>query len=327
MIRRPWQDFANVRSETFVRDLIPAAQPVSPDALIEMESISNPAIVTCLAYAQDELIYNDKNQIIAVDSETYASTPRERRVNKFGLAYKRDAKFLLHKTLATIVTDAADHLYKTYGLRTVLYDGLRTVDSAFKIYNLATDADLASGILALPGQSAHNKGLAVDSMMIDENGCEIEMGGHFDHLDMSTNMRHYKGNKISEEAKKNRLIREASFLRSAFSQNLLIAPLRNEFWDDRLPENREDLWRVLDSAARCIGLQYSVENKESWNYADFLKNWQKTFAGHEDKLKKIIGHAMPPVEEKPEFYHGNYQPIYDRELLESGKNLTSDLDS
>lgn len=314
MTRRPWQDFANVRSETFVRDLLPAAQPVAPDALVDMAIFNNPSIVICLAYAQDELVYNDRNQITAVSREIYAATTRNERVNKFGLAYRRDAKFLLHKTLADIVVGAADHLYQTYGWRTVVYDGLRTVDGAFNIYNLATNADLASGILAMPGQSAHNKGLAVDSMMIDENDCEIEMGGHFDHLDMSTNMRHYKGDKISEEAQKNRIIREAAFLRSAFSQNLLIAPLRNEFWDDRLPENREDLWRVLDSAARCIGIEYSIENKTSWNYQDFLTNWQKVFSGHEDKLMETIGCTMPPLEEKPEFYHGNYHPIYDSQL-------------
>ncbi len=314
MNRKPWEEFTGKLSHTFVRGLVDDASHVAPDELVDMAIYNNPALVICLAYAQDELIYNDKNQIIAIDSESYALTRREQRVNKFGQAYKRGSKFLLHKTLADIVVGAADYLYQTYGWRTVLYDGLRTVDGAFRIYNLASDEDLASGILAMPAKSAHNKGLAVDSMMIDAEGCEIEMGGHFDHLDMSTNMRHYNGDRISQTAKKNRLIREAAFLRSAFSQGLLIAPLRNEFWDDRLPENREDLWRVLDSAARCIGLEYKAENKESWDYADFLKNWQRIFAEHEEKLKETIGYSIPPLTEKPEFYHGNYHPIYDADL-------------
>jgi hypothetical protein len=189
------------------------------------------------------------------------------------------------------------------------------VDGAFRLYNFATDADIEAKLLAMPGQSAHNKGLAVDSMMVDENDVEIDMGGHFDHLDMSTNMRYYSGNKISETAKKNRLIREAAFLRGAFANGLLIAPLRGEFWDDRLPENREDLWRVLDSAARVIGLKYTIENKENWNYFDFLENWLRVFKGHEQKLEVTIGCAMPPLTEKPEFYHGNYHPIYDIELI------------
>ncbi|MEQ1789079.1 MAG: hypothetical protein ABL857_01415 [Rickettsiales bacterium] len=320
--RRPWQNFKNIRSTSFVRGLVANADNVAPDDLVDMASSNNKSIIIFLAYAQDEYIYNDKNQIVIANSESYTLTSREQRINKFGLAYRRDAKFWLHKTLANIVIGAANHLYKTHGWRTVLYDGLRTVDGAFALYNFATDADMAAKLLAMPGQSAHNKGLAVDSMMIDGDGCEIEMGGHFDHLDMSTNMRHYTGDKISQEAKKNRIIREAAFLRSAFSQNLLIAPLRNEFWDDRLPENHEDLWRVLDSAARCIGLEYYVENKENWNYSDFLANWQRVFAGYEEKLAEAIGYAMPPLTEKAEFYHGNYHPIYDCYLRASDKNLT-----
>lgn len=312
--RRPWQDFVNVRSQTFVRGLVADASDVLPAELVDMASYNNPSLIICLAYAQEELIYNEKNQVIAVDKQTYAIATREQRVNKFGLAYKQNTKFWLHKTLADIVVGAADYLYKTHGWRTVLYDGLRTVNGAFALYNFATDADLASNILAMPGQSAHNKGLAIDSMVIDKNDCEIEMGGHLDHLDMSTNMRHYNGDKISQTAKKNRLIREAAFLRSAFSQNLLIAPLRNEFWDDRLPENREDLWRIIDSVARCIGIEYSVENKENWGYSDFLNNWQRIFAGHEKKLTETIGYTMPPLTEKLEFYHGNYHPIYDINL-------------
>lgn len=324
--RRPWEEFANIRSTSFVRELVADAGNILPSELVDMSACCKKRGVTiimaCPAYAQEELVYNKANQVIAVDSETYARTERGRRVNKFGLAYRRDAKLLLHKTLADIVVGAADYLYQTYNWRTVLYDGLRTVDGAFALYNFAGDDDLEAKLLAMPGQSAHNKGLAVDSMMVDKNGCEIEMGGHFDHLDMSTNGRYYTGNAISPIAKNNRLIREAAFLRAAFSQGFLIAPLRSEFWDDRFPENRGDLWRVLDSAARCIGMKYSVENKENWDYADFLGNWQKIFSGYENKLEEIIGHAMPPLMEKPEFYHGNYHPLYDSYLCSSGKNMT-----
>ncbi len=316
MTRRPWEDFVNARSQAS------GAADIPPADLVDMEAMNHPSLIICLAYAQEELIYDAQNKIIKVDSKTYSVTHRNERVNKFGLAYRPDASFWLHKTLASIIVGAAEHLHKTYGWRTVLYDGLRTVEGAFALYNFATDDDLAANLLAMPGKSAHNKGLAVDSMMVDENGFEIEMGGHFDHLDMSTNGRAYNGDKISETAKKNRIIREAAFLRSAFSQNLLIAPLRNEFWDDRLPENHEDLWRVLDSAARCIGLEYEAPDKEKWNYSDFLANWKKIFTGHEKNLEGIIGHAMPPLIEKPEFYHGNYHPIYDTALKESGKNLT-----
>lgn len=347
MNRKSWSAFTGITSQSFVGDLVPEARAVAPADLMDMaeyrrgERISScggkDPILVRLAYAQDEWIYDDDGNIITADTATYARATREQRVNKFGLAYRRDAKFLLHKTLADIVVGAAIHLYQTQGWTTVLYDGLRTVNGAYNLYLKAEDSDTESGLLSLPGQSAHNKGLACDSMMMDVGGKEIDMGAHFDHLDMALNSRLYDGDAISTVAKKNRLIREAAFLRSAFAQGLLVAPLRNEFWDDRLPENREDLWRVIDSAARCIGISLlSPEDEimrkkdraafaqkwERWSYTDFLAHWQKTFSGHEIALQETLGTTMPPPAEKPEFYHGNYNHIYDEQLKASGKQLT-----
>ncbi len=340
MAKRPWDDFSSVR-------LAPHARAVEPAELVDMADYRKAErmeacngcdpIRIVLAYAQDELIYDGGDNPVPVSVAEYGVTPRERRLNKFGLAYRRAAKFYLHRTLADIVIGAAIRLYKTQGWTTVLYDGLRTMEGAYKLYCFASDDDIKNGLLALPGQSAHNKGLAVDSMM-EQNGRELDMGGHFDHLDMSTNIRTYNGARITEEAKKNRLIREAAFLYSAFTQGLLVAPLRNEFWDDRLPENREDLWRVLDSAARCLGITLLSEDDEilrkanrpafyakweSWDYARFLAEWKKTFAGREATLSELLGVSHPPLTEKPEFYHGNYHPIYDRDLKDYGKNLTT----
>jgi D-alanyl-D-alanine dipeptidase len=343
MVKRPWSDFTAVRSETSVH----GARDVHSDDLVAMKDYRRAQrIEACggvdpinvlLAYAQDELIYSPSGEIIRVDAKTYAQTPRAGRLNVFGLAYRRDAQFWLHRILADIVVGAAIHLYQTQRWRMVLYDGLRTVEGAYKLYQLATDEDIEAGLLALPGYSAHNKGLAVDSMMVDAHGHEVAMGGHFDHLDMETNSRAYTGDKINPNAKQNRLIREAAFLRTALTQGLLIAPLRSEFWDDRLPENRADLWRVLDSAARVMGITYYTpedaalrkanralwqEKWERWSYQDFLQKWQECFRGREGELEDLLGTAMPPPNEKPEFYHGNFHPIYDRDLRASGKHLT-----
>ncbi len=350
MTKRRWNEFEKVTSNSFVPDLVECAAHIPSDDLVEMDHYrkqermaacgGHDPIRTLLAYAQDELIYDAKGQPMAVDEAQYAATPRGERVNVFGLAYRHDAVFKMHKTLADIVVGAAIHLYQTQGWTTVLYDGLRTVEGAYNLYQLATEDDIASGLLAMPGQSAHNKGMAVDSMMIDSDGKEVEMGGHFDHLNMETNSRAYTGDKISELAKHNRLIREAAFLRSAFTQGLLIAPLRSEFWDDRPPENREDLWRVLDSAARCMGIdlltqedvelrkkdrQAFVNKWECWSYADFLERWQELFEGKQQQLETLFGVTMPPTREKAAFYHGNYHPIYDRDLRASNKHLTEAL--
>ena len=328
-MRKPWNAFEQCLSESAPH----GARHVSADELVAVADYKKSEriaacdgidpIEVCLAYAQDSLVYDDAGNIISAAEHIYAATPRQKLVNVFGRAYRRDATLWLHHTLADIVVGAAIYLQQTQRWRTVVYDGLRTVEGAFKLYNDATDEDLSAGLLAPPGKSAHNKGLAVDSMMVDSSGREVEMGGHFDHLDMSTNMRFYDGDKISNFAKKNRLIREAAFLRSALSQGLLIAPLRNEFWDDRPPEDRSDLWRVLDSAARVMGITLHRQKEwNAWSYENFLSAWHKTFRGQEEKLEKILGVSAPPLEEKFEFYHGNYHPIYDRDLRASQKHLT-----
>lgn len=346
MEKKPRSAFENVRSKSFVPDLLPEARHVPPGELVDMEGYRREErmaacggadpIRVLVAYAQDELVYGAHGELLKEpDRATYLVMPRRRKFNKFGLAYRPEAKLWLHKTLADIAIGAAIQLHQAQGWTTALYDGLRTVDGTYNLYLYAPETDIASGLLALPGQSAHNKAMAVDSMMYDRNGGEVEMGGHFDHPDMETNSRAYAGDKIAATAKRNRLIREAAFLRSAFSQGLLIAPLRTEFWDDRLPENRADLWRVLDSAARCLGMpllstedeKLRRENRtafqqkwESWSYADFLTRWEETFKGHETLAGEMFG--LPPAVEKAEFYHGNYHPIYDAALRESGKHLT-----
>lgn len=347
MGKLPWEHFLNIRSKTAVRDLA-AASHVSPADLVDMAMHrKSERVLACagcdpvrvlVAYAQDAWIY-DAQGVLAIceDRAQYLALTRDRRLNKFGLAYRPEAKLWLHRTLADMVVGAAIHLYQTQGWTMTIYDGLRTVEGAYNLYLYAPQSDMESGLLSMPGQSAHNKGLAVDSMFYDKNGVEIDMGAHFDHLDMAINSRLYDGSAISASAKQNRKLREAAFLRAAFAQQRLIAPLRTEFWDDRLPENREDLWRVIDSAARVIGLELLTREDERmrkedratfrqkwecWSYADFLDIWQQTFDGREHELEKALGCVAPPKEEKPEFYHGNYHPIYDARLLESGKNIT-----
>lgn len=349
MSKKPWSEFLNIRSKGFVRGMVSEALEVPEAELVDMvdyryeERVAAcggvDPILVLVAYAQDELIYTpDGKMAPALNRQAYESLPRELRVNKFGLAYRTDAPLLLHYTLADIVIGAAIHLYLTQNWATVLYDGLRTVDGAYLLYRHAHASDMEGGLLSMPGRSAHNKGMAVDTMMIDlATDLEVDMGGHFDHLDMSTNGRLYNGMAITPEAKHNRLIREAAFLYAAFLQNRLVAPLRNEFWDDRLPENREDLWRVMESAARTIGITLLtgeddrlyrherhefVRKWESWTYQNFLDIWQSFFKGHEAHLEDVIGFAMPPEYERMEFYHGNYNPIYDARLKPFGKNLT-----
>jgi len=347
MTKKPWSDFTGIMSRSYVRDLLPQAISIVPDDLCDMQEYRREVrmaacngvdpIRVVVAYAQDELVYDAKGGIAPeLNRNAYATLPRERRVNKFGLSYRRDAKLYLHKTLAGITVDAAIYLYQTQGWTTVLYDGLRTIDGAYQLYLNAAESDMSSGLLSLPGRSSHNKGMAIDSMMMDKSGREVDVGAHFDHLDMAINSR--LCDSISDTAKRNRTLREAAFLRAGFARGIILAPLRTEFWHDQLPENCKDLWRVLESVARCVGItllsqedeilrkqnRAAFEEKwERWSYADFLAQWQTLFRGHEAKLRELFGVIIPPSQERIEFYHGNYNHIYDADLRAAGKHLTA----
>lgn len=347
MSKRGWDAFTGITSHSYVRDQMDDARHISPLDLYDMAKYQREErlkacngydpIRIIVAYAQEDLVYDAKGHITKVDDSTYSATPRENKINKFALAYREDAKLYLHKVMADITVAAAIDMYKTHGWDMVLYDGLRTVDGAYALYQGADEADMECGLLSLPGRSSHNKGMAIDSMMEDRNGNEIDVGGHFDHLDMEVNSRLYHGPKLSEAAQRNRLIREAAFQRAALSQGMLLAPLRSEFWHDQTPENREDLWRVLESVARCLGMRLLdddderlrktdrksfIHHWEEWDYAEFCARWKTLFAGREGELVKILGTDSPPAKEKPEFYHGNYHPVYDASLRASGKHLT-----
>src|SRR5262245_39407835 len=130
-MKRPWSDFAHVRSTSFVRDLVADARDVPPADLVEIEHYrKEERLAKCgcdplsalVAYGQETLVYKassprrgeagrgalgerslDKSpppnlpptgggDLIFADAATYAATPRARRLNVFGLAYRRDAK-------------------------------------------------------------------------------------------------------------------------------------------------------------------------------------------------------------------------------------------
>jgi hypothetical protein len=337
--RKDWSEFASLRSTAATR---PEAQSVNPDDLVDMASYrKSSALNSFVAYAQDNMIFDDNGQPKAVDAATYARTPREQKLNKFGQAYQDNAKLWLHKDMADIVVDAALYMQQKHGWTSTLYDGLRTVNSAYNMYRNAEDSDLTSGLLAAPGLSAHNKGMAADLIMFDANGKIVPLGGNFDHLDMSANSR--TNTSLPQDVIENRLKREIAFQHAALSRGRLFAPLRSEFWDERFPENEADHWRVLDSIARCMGKNMlsaeddanrrapkgSAERNafyQKWelmNYAEFTQKWNDMF--DEQELRKTLdipaGIKLPP-DRSTAIYHGDFNPLYDRDLIASGKNIT-----
>lgn len=340
--RKDWAHYAKLTSQSATR---PAPVAVNPDDLVNMAtyraSERGNSLEAIAAYAQDNMIFNADGKAVAVDAATYASTPREQKLNKFGRAYNENAKVWLHKEMADVVVDAALYMQQKHGWTSTVYDGLRTVNGAYIVYNNASDHDLEQGILAAPGLSAHNKGMAVDLVQFDAAGKLVDMGGNFDHLDMKTNNRAYTD--LPQPVLENRLKREIAFQHAALTQGKLFAPLRSEFWDERFPENEADHWRVLDSLARCMGKQLlsseDIANMRSpkdseprkafskkWelmSYDEFKAKWAELF--DEKEMRRVFDlpdSVKLPPDRSTVVYHGDYNPLYDRDLMASGKNIT-----
>lgn len=254
------------------------------------------------AYAQDNHVYTPDNRIRPVDAETYACTPVGDRVNKFGKVYCEGAPVLLHPALADIVVDAAIDLNSRHGWRIRLYDGLRTVDSARTMYDNADPKWLADGLLAAPGESAHNRALAADFSVMDAEGREFE---RFDNLDMSVNHRDYAGQPPY------RLETERAMQRAAIAHGVALAPLAKEYWDYRVPGSEADLWRVINSLARCTG--QAAPATQAKDYPAFASQWRSLNA--EGKLAEAFGSetAQPPAYENI-FFHEKLKNISDDDL-------------
>lgn len=300
-----------------------------------------------LAYAQNRKLFK-YGRIVAVDGVEYAAADDTLKVNKFdafGPAYRPEATVLwLDARLAEIVSDAGIHL-AAQGKTLIAFDGLRTVEATF-LMAASNPQAFATGLLARPGKSAHNKGQAFDCVIGEADGTLLDMRDEFDHADLASptplatvhrNYGTHAGDAITPAQYENRLLLERAFMRAALANDRLIAPLREEFWDFRFPEERLDLWRIMESAARCTGDRpllkqvaavvddvntllrtgkraEALEKYEFNNYESFKAKWAEVFAGKEALLMQHLGRATPPPTEEKILYHGLYNPLYDRDL-------------
>lgn len=313
--RKPWSAFSDLSAGDYQRAVAPAElvnlAEYRREERMKASSGVDPLRI-CAAYAQDSLIHTPEGKIAeAASVAAYNTLPMEMRVNKFKQAYKGGSPILLHQHLADVLIDAAIDLHQHQGWTTQVYDGLRTMEGAYLLYHHAKPEWLAGGLLSTPGKSAHNRALAVDSMMIGADGVEVPMGGHFDHLDMQTNHRNYSGPGVTPQEQENRLLREQAFMRAALRRSTVIAPLREEFWDDRVPGSERDLWRVMESVCRCTRQRPPEMRAE--DYPTFARQWENYL--DKSKLQSTFGdyalHTPPP---QNIVYHEKLKPIYDHEL-------------
>lgn len=196
--------------------------------------------------ASDLVIFDDfiTTHPLRVDT-VYAKPAHKDNMFKEAI-YRQDARMVAHRDLAAVTLRAAEICYKQSGYIFELKDCLRPLEAQQKIIDTKIVRDHPQWLeeprlFSPPGKGGHPRGMAVDAVLIDENGDEIDMGTAFDYLteDKSNNpaARDYadfgKGAAYNKMVFENRQLLETSFLQAAQELGQTIWPLPQEWWDFR----------------------------------------------------------------------------------------------
>lgn len=170
----------------------------------------------------------------------YAKPEHPDNIFKCGI-YRPQAKMWAHREFAPIILRAADICFERHKYIFELKDCLRTMEAQ----DLMTKTDIVKAnpqwlqepnrLLSPPGKGGHPRGMAVDIILLTENGEQVDMGTSFDYLttDRSNNpaARNYTG--FSAEVLNNRKILENAMLEAAAEHGRELLPLPQEWWDFR----------------------------------------------------------------------------------------------
>lgn len=183
----------------------------------------------------------------------YAQKDHHDNIFKTAL-YKKDAKMWGHRELVPVILRAADICFKKTGYIFELKDCLRPVEAQEKMRQ--TDIVKAhpewleepGRLLSPPGKGGHPRGMAVDIILVTENGDEVDMGTRFDFLTKENNpsARDYRG--FSAEVLDNRRALEESMVQAALELGREILPLPQEWWDFRFPYAYSNAFEPLSDA-------------------------------------------------------------------------------
>lgn len=164
--------------------------------------------------------------------------------NIFGRAiYRPDARMLAHREIIPVIATAAEICHARSGYLFDIKDCLRTVEAQQAM--IETDIVARNPrwlqepdrMLSPPGRGGHPRGMAVDIVLIDQNGEMVDMGTGFDALppDPSDNPAARNYPHTPPHVRVNRDILEGSIREAAQLHGVTIVPLPQEWWDFRFP--------------------------------------------------------------------------------------------
>lgn len=182
----------------------------------------------------------------------------DHRDNMFGRAiYRADARMWAHRLLAPIIVSAANICFRQSGCLFELKDCLRPVEAQARM--VETDIvrenpqwiEEPNRLLSPPGRGGHPRGMAIDIVLIDENGDEVDMGTRFDHL-----VKNHRVNNPSargcrdfpQEVLQNRQLLEDCMKQAAQEAGMDILPLPQEWWDFRFLPDFSNQYRPISDA-------------------------------------------------------------------------------
>ena len=127
-------------------------------------------------------------------------------------------KVYIRKIVGEALAKVQAHLLENYNLQIKVFDGYRPLSVQKKMWKILPD----DRYVANPAKgSRHNRGAAVDLILIDSTGSELEMGTEYDNF---TEKAHYDYPNLSEEVKSNRKILLDAMVKFGFS------PIESEWW-------------------------------------------------------------------------------------------------
>jgi D-alanyl-D-alanine dipeptidase len=176
--------------------------------------------------------------------------------------YRPDAKMWAHKELLPIILGAADSCFKKTGWIFEIKDCLRT----YEAQALMRETDIVKRnpqwleepgrLLSPPGAGGHPRGMAVDIILVDKNGEEIDMGTRFDYLteDRSNNPAARNYTQFGDDPARNmrilyhRRVLEEAMVDAAKEVGRELLPLPQEWWDFRFPKSYSETFAPIRDA-------------------------------------------------------------------------------
>lgn len=170
--------------------------------------------------------------------------------------YRPEAKMWGHRELVPIILAAAQACYEKTGWVFEIKDCLRTVEAQA----LMRETDIVKAhpqwleepgrLLSPPGAGGHPRGMAVDIILVDKNGDEIDMGTRFDYLteDRNNNPAARDYMKFSQTVLDNRKVLEGSMMQAAAAAGRELLPLPQEWWDFRFPKSYSEQFDPIRDA-------------------------------------------------------------------------------